>query len=69
MQPFLEVASALGSSDPHTRNTQAEKKRDEVEQGVATLKKETRFVMMSPVDKPPADTADEPAEPEPETPS
>ena len=42
-----------------------DKKRDEVEQGIATLKKETRFVMMSPVDKPPADTPDEPAEPEP----
>jgi len=42
-----------------------DKKRDEVEQGVATLKKETRFVMMSPVDKPPADTPDETDEPEP----
>ncbi len=45
-----------------------DKKRDEVERGIATLKKETRFVMMSPVDKPPADTPDEPAEPEPEPP-
>jgi len=45
-----------------------DKKRDEVERGIATLKKETRFVTMSPVDKPPADTPDEPAEPEPEPP-
>ncbi len=45
-----------------------DKKREEVERGIATLKKETRFVMMSPVDKPPADMPDETAEPEPEPP-
>jgi hypothetical protein len=39
-----------------------DKKREEVEQGVATLKNETRFVTMWPVNKPPADTAEQ-AEP------
>ena len=57
------------SADVASLQTQLrDKKREEVERGIATLKKETRFVMMSPVDKPPADTPDEPAEPEPEPP-
>ena len=51
------------SADVASLQTQLrDKKREEVERGIATLKKETRFVMMSPVDKPPADT---PAQPPP----
>ena len=38
-----------------------DKKREEVEQGIATLKKETRFLMMLPVETP-----DKPAKPEPD---